>query len=76
MYTNIRWQQRFQNFEKAYIVFQRRITEYRETNESEANQMSLIQAFEVLIVVLAERQYIRLNPLRLSFCEYLLRPKC
>jgi type I restriction enzyme M protein len=26
--------------------------------------------------VTERRQYIRLNPLRLSFCEYLLRPKC
>ncbi|CAC9500889.1 hypothetical protein [uncultured Gammaproteobacteria bacterium] len=49
MYTNIRWQQRFQNFEKAYIVFQRRIIEYREDSQREAFQMALIQAFEVLI---------------------------
>lgn len=49
MYTPIRWQQRFQNFEKAHVVFQRRIVSYNIDNESEANQMSLIQAFEVLI---------------------------
>ncbi len=48
MYTPIRWQQRFQNFEKAIIVFKRRIADYKKNNQNEANQMSLIQAFEVL----------------------------
>jgi nucleotidyltransferase substrate binding protein (TIGR01987 family) len=49
MYTTIRWQQRFQNFEKAYIVFQRRIKAYNDDSQNEANQMSLIQAFEVVV---------------------------
>ena len=48
-YTPIRWEQRFQNFEKAYIVFQRRIKEYKTDTKNEAYQMALIQAFEVLI---------------------------
>ena len=48
-YTPIRWKQRFQNFEKAYAVFQRRINDYRKDNKNEANQMSLIQGFEVLV---------------------------
>jgi len=49
MYTPIRWEQRFQNFEKAYVVFQRRIKEYRTDTKNEAYQMALIQAFEVCI---------------------------
>ena len=49
MFTNIRWQQRFQHFEKAYHVFQRRIDEYRTDTKNEAFQMALIQAFEVTI---------------------------
>ena len=44
-----RWKQRFQNFEKAYIVFQRRIKDYEKENNNEAYQMSLIQAFEITI---------------------------
>lgn len=49
MYTPIRWQQRFQNFEKAFIVFQRRIADFRKERDNEAFQMALIQAFEVLM---------------------------
>ncbi len=49
MYTNIRWQQRFQNFEKAHSVFQRRIKEFRNESQNEAYQMALIQAFEVVV---------------------------
>lgn len=44
-----RWKQRFQNFEKAFIVFQRRIDEYKKDPESESHQMSLIHAFEIVI---------------------------
>lgn len=51
MYTPIRWEQRFQNFEKAYIVFQRRIKEYKTDTKNEAYQMALIQAFEVSIEI-------------------------
>jgi len=42
---NIRWKQRFQNFEKAYNVFVR-ISNIQ--NPSEAEKMGLIQAFEVV----------------------------
>jgi len=49
MNNDIRWKQRFQNFEKAYEVFQRRIEEYEANRNQEAYQMALIQAFEILI---------------------------
>ncbi len=44
-----RWKQRFQNLEKAYAVFQRRIDDYKKEDDNEAYQMSLIQAFEITI---------------------------
>lgn len=44
-----RWIQRFQNFDKAFQVFQRRIDEYRQDSDSEAFQMALIQSFEMLL---------------------------
>ncbi|MDQ6954399.1 MAG: nucleotidyltransferase substrate binding protein, partial [Mariprofundaceae bacterium] len=49
MNNDIRWKQRFQNFEKTYHVFQRRIDEYENNQKTEAYQMALIQAFEILI---------------------------
>ena len=49
MNNELRWKQRFQNFEKAFEVFQRRIDEYERDPYSESHQMSLIQAFEILI---------------------------
>ena len=49
MNNEIRWKQRFQNFEKAYEVFQRRIDEYEDNQDSEAYQMALIQSFEITI---------------------------
>ncbi len=49
MFTDIRWQQRFQNFEKAFRVFKRRVEEYRQNNNNEAFRMALIQSFEVTI---------------------------
>ncbi len=49
MYTEVRWQQRFQNFEKSFRVFKRRVEEYRENNNNEAFRMALIQSFEVTI---------------------------
>lgn len=48
-YTPIRWQQRFQNFDKAYLVFRRRLNDYRTDSNSEAYQMALIQGFEILL---------------------------
>ncbi len=47
MNNDIRWKQRFQNFERAFTVFQRRVDECNQFNE-EVYQMALIQAFEVI----------------------------
>ena len=49
MNNEMRWRQRFQNFEKAYQVFQRRLNDYERDRNSEAFQMSLVQAFEILM---------------------------
>ncbi len=49
MNNDIRWKQRFQNFEKAYEMFQRRIDEYEKNRTLEAYQMALIQAYEIII---------------------------
>ena len=45
MSSDMRWKQRFQNFEKAYNVFVR-ISDIK--NLSEAEKMGLIQAFEMV----------------------------
>ena len=42
-----RWKQRFENFEKAFAVFQRIINEYHKNTEQEVHQMALVQSFEV-----------------------------
>ena len=44
MYTEIRWQQRWQNFSKAYLLLQRIV---QQDSRSEAEQMGLIQCFEM-----------------------------
>lgn len=44
MYTQVRWQQRFQNFEKTYRLLSN-ISSIK--NRSEAEKMWLIQAFEI-----------------------------
>lgn len=49
MNNEMRWRQRFQNFEKAYQVFQRRLNDYERDRNSEAFQLSLVQAFEILM---------------------------
>ena len=49
MNNEMRWRQRFQNFEKAYQVFQRRLDDFEKDRNSEAFQMSLVQAFEILM---------------------------
>jgi len=41
---DIRWKQRFQNFEKAYEVFEKIL---KIKNPNEAEKMGLIQAFEI-----------------------------
>ena len=52
--TNLRrWKQRFQNFEKALVVFQDRCTDVGEnphgTKYYETCRMALIQAFEIIL---------------------------
>jgi len=46
MNNEIRWKQRFQNFEKAYNTFNRMIDRYEKESEDEAIQMALVQSFE------------------------------
>jgi len=50
---NIRWKQRFQNFEKALTVFNDRCSDVKEHPKGskyyDAFQMALVQAFEILI---------------------------
>ena len=50
---NIRWKQRFQNFEKALIVFKERCSDVEEHPKGskyyDAFQMALVQAFEIII---------------------------
>jgi len=48
MNNDLRWRQRFQNFDKAFQVFQRRIDGYEKYPEEEANQMALVQSFEII----------------------------
>ena len=43
---DIRWKQRFQNFEKAYHKFQHALQFQAEEPENELYQMALVQAFE------------------------------
>jgi len=49
MNNEMRWKQRFQNFEKAFAVFQRRIDEYEIHADEEAYQMALVQGYEIII---------------------------
>ena len=49
MNNELRWKQRFQNFEKSFQVFQRRIDEYQGDPEKEAFRMALIQSFEIIL---------------------------
>lgn len=46
MNNDIRWKQRFENFENAYNTFNRMITRHTQTPEDEAVKMALVQAFE------------------------------
>jgi len=52
MNNDLRWKQRFQNFEKAINVFQNRIDDSDENPENsdyyEALQMALVQSFEIV----------------------------
>lgn len=50
---NIRWKQRFQNFEKAFTIFKDRCSDVKEHPKGakyyDAFQMALVQACEILI---------------------------
>lgn len=46
MNNDLRWKQRFQNFEKAYNTLNRALTRFDEEPEDEMIQMALVQAFE------------------------------
>ena len=48
MNNDLRWRQRFQNFEKALKVFQRRIDEYEQHSDEEAYQMALVPSFAIM----------------------------
>ena len=48
MNNEIRWRQRFENFEKSFDLFCRRQKEYEENPKGEAYQMSFIQSYEIL----------------------------
>ncbi len=46
MNNEIRWQQRFQNFENAFNTLTRIISRYESTPDDEVVKMALVQAFE------------------------------
>ncbi|MBE9157398.1 nucleotidyltransferase substrate binding protein [Nodosilinea sp. LEGE 06152] len=46
MDSNLRWVQRFQNFDDAYQTFSRVFERYQTTPNDEVTQIALIQAFE------------------------------
>jgi nucleotidyltransferase substrate binding protein (TIGR01987 family) len=46
MNNDIRWKQRFENFEKAYNTFNRMVDRHSKTPDDEAVKMALVQAFE------------------------------
>lgn len=48
MNNELRWKQRFQNFEKAYEVFNRRKADNEKEPNNESHQMSFIQAYEII----------------------------
>jgi len=49
MYTNIRWQQRFQNFEKAYFSLNESIEAFKNDSENLFIRDSIIQRYEYTI---------------------------
>ena len=48
MNNDLRWKQRFENFEKSFKVLQRRKDKYEEFPKDEGYQMAFVQAFEIL----------------------------
>ncbi len=49
MSENVRWKQRFQNFEKAFNLFERMVSDYQKNLNNEVSQVALIHAFEVVM---------------------------
>ena len=49
MNDELRWVQRFQNLERAYALFERRVEEFQRFADQEAYQMALVQGFEIVI---------------------------
>ena len=49
MNNEIRWKQRFENFEKSFQVFQRRINSVEKNPKDETYQLALIKSFEILL---------------------------
>ncbi len=48
MDSDTRWKLRFINFEKSYLVYKRRLDAYMLNQNGEAEQMSLVQSFEMV----------------------------
>ncbi len=48
MNNDLRWKQRFENFEKSFKVLQRRKDKYEEFPKDEGYQMAFVQAFGIL----------------------------
>lgn len=46
MAQDIRWQQRFDNFLKAFVLLEKAVTQYNESGLSELEEQGLIQRFE------------------------------
>lgn len=46
MNNELRWKQRFQNFENAYNTLNRALTRFEADSEDEMVQMAMVQAFE------------------------------
>lgn len=46
MINELRWKQRFENFQKAFAVFERCLDAYRVHKTEEIYQLSLVQAYE------------------------------
>ena len=49
MNNDIRWKQRFENFEKSYATYQRMMAFYMANPEEEAAQLAATQAFEICV---------------------------
>ncbi len=48
MDNDLRWKQRFQNFEKSFEALQRRINQYEQYPNDEGSQMALLSSFIIM----------------------------